>query len=117
MSARRRSITVHGMHDESLADLESNDEFFFGNEAEGDSESDKSDDSSDDEPPAQRIYHSLGAASAACVSSDMPELETISDAEEVFLSESEDDNSKVRTAATTVERAEQTSALVASGSE
>ena len=28
MSARRSSITVHGMHDESLADLESHDEFF-----------------------------------------------------------------------------------------
>ena len=118
MSARRRSITVHGMHDESLADLESHDEcFFFSNEAEGDSESDESDDSSDDEPPAQRIYHSHGAASAASVSSDMPELETVSDAEEEFLSESEDDDSEVRTAATTVERAEQTSALVASGSE
>ena len=39
MSARRRSITVHGMRDESLADLESH-EFFSGNEAEGDSKSD-----------------------------------------------------------------------------
>ena len=29
MSTRRRSITVHGMHDESLADLESYDEFYF----------------------------------------------------------------------------------------
>ena len=28
MSARRRSITVHGMRDESLADLESHDVFF-----------------------------------------------------------------------------------------
>ena len=117
MSARRRSITVHGMHDESLADLESHDEFFSSNEAEEDSESDESDDSSDDKPPAQRIYHSHGAASAASVSSDMPKLETVSDAEEEFLSESEDDDSEVRTATTTVERAEQTSALVASGSE
>ena len=91
--------------------------FFVGNEGEGDSESDKSDDSSDDEPPVQRIYHSHGAASAASVSSDMPELETVSDAEEEFLSEFEADDSEVRTAATTVERAEQTSALVASGSE
>ena len=48
-SARRRSITVHGMRDESLADLESHDESLAdleshdeslasGNEAEGDSE-------------------------------------------------------------------------------
>ena len=91
--------------------------FFSGNEAEEDSESDESDDSSDDEPPAQRIYQSHGAASAASVSSDMPKLETVSDAEEEFLSESEDDDSEVKTAATTVERAEQTSALIASGSE
>ena len=47
----------------------------------------------------------------------MSELETVSDTEEEFLSESEADDSEVRTAATTVERAEQTSALVASGSE
>ena len=43
----------------------------------------------------------------------MPELETVSDAEEEFLSESENDDGEVRTAATTAERAEQTSALVA----
>ena len=86
---------------------------FFRNEAEGDSESDESDDSSNGESSARRIYHSNGAASAASVSSDMPELETVSDAEEEFLSESEDDDGKVRTAATTAERPEQTSALVA----
>ena len=43
----------------------------------------------------------------------MPELQTVSDAEEEFLSESEDYDGEVRTAATTAERAEQTSALVA----
>ena len=52
MSARHHSITVHGMRDESLADHETHDEFFFSNEAEGDSESDESDDSSNDEPSA-----------------------------------------------------------------
>ena len=56
--------------------------FYFSDEAEGDSESDESDDSSDNEPSAQGIYHSHGAASAASVSSDMPALETVSDAEE-----------------------------------
>ena len=52
---------------------------FFGNEAEGDSESDESHDSSDDESSAQRIFHSHGAASAASVSSGMPEMETVGD--------------------------------------
>ena len=42
----------------------------------------------------------------------MPELETVCDAEEEFLSESEDDG-EVGTAATTAECAEQTSAPVA----
>ena len=85
------------MHDEGLADFESHDRYFLGNEAEGFSESDESDDSSDDEPSAQRIYHSHGAASAASVRSDTTELETVSDVEEEFLSESEDDNGEVRT--------------------
>ena len=100
------------MHDESLASLESNDEF-FGNEAEGDSESDEPDNSSDNEPSAHRIFHIHGAASAASVSSNMPELETVGDAEEEFLSESEDDDGEVRAAATTAECSEQMSALVA----
>ena len=54
----------------------------------------------------QKIYHSHSAASAASVRSNMPELETVSDAEEEFFSEPEDDNSEVRTAATTEERVE-----------
>ena len=112
MSARCRTIAVHGMHDESLAYHESHDEI-FGNEAEGDSESDEPDNSSDDEPSAQRIFYSHGAASAACISSNMLELETIGDAEEEVLSESEDDDGEVRDAATAAECAEQTSALVA----
>ena len=82
------------MHDEGLADFESYDRYFLGNEAEGISESD---DSSDDELYAQRIYHSHGAASAASVRSDMTELGTVSDVEEEFLSESEDDDDEVRT--------------------
>ena len=107
MSARRRSITVHGMHDESLAELEEYDELFYGDAA-GDDESDESDDSSDDEPSARRIDYGGSAAAAA---SDMPELESVSDAEEEFLSESEDDD-EVATAATAAEREEQASALV-----
>ena len=55
---------------------------FFGNKAEGDSKSHEPDNSSDDEPSAQRIFHSHGAASAASVSSNTPELETVGDAEE-----------------------------------
>ena len=93
MSARRRSITVHGMHDESLAELESHDEFFYGTEAAGDSESDESDGSSDDEPSAQRVRYDQGAASSA---SAMPELESTSEAEEEFLSESEGEDDEVR---------------------
>ena len=108
----RQLPTDSSMHDESLADHESHDEF-FGNEAEGDSESDEPDNSSDDGSSAQRIYHSHGAASAASVSSNMPELETVGDAEEEFLSESEDDDGEVSAALATAERPEQTSALVA----
>ena len=79
---------------------------FFGNKVEGDSES-------DDESSAQRIYHSHGAASAASISSNMAELETVCDAEKEFLNESEDADGKVRGEATTAECAEQTSAFVA----
>ena len=86
---------------------------FFGNEAEGDNESDEPDNSFDDEPSAQRIFHSHGAASAASVSSNMPELETVGDAGEEFFSESEDDDSNARAATTTAECVEQTSVLVA----
>ena len=109
MSARRRTITVHGMHDESLAELESHDEFFYGTEAAGDSESDESDGSSDDEPSAQRVRYDQGAASSA---SAMPELESISEAEEEFLSESEGEDDEVRAEARAAERADQASDMI-----
>ena len=109
MSARRRSITVHGMHDDSLAELESHDEFFYGTEAAGDSESDESDGSSDNEPSAQRVRYDQGAASSA---SAMPELESISEAEEEFLSESEGEDDEVRAEARAAERADQASDMI-----